>query len=126
METLAAMPGYDWCGIYALHGKELILDAFVGEATTHTRIEVGVGICGTAIQEDKNQVIADVRAVGNYLACSTQTRSEVVVLIRRGGDVLGQIDIDGHEVGVFDAQDEIFLESLGAILAERWDSAAPG
>jgi GAF domain-containing protein len=73
------------------------------------------------VAEDANQVIDDVRELSNYLACSMQTRSEIVVLIRSGSEILGQIDIDGHTVRAFDASDEAMLESLGEILAERWD-----
>ncbi|MFQ3668615.1 MAG: GAF domain-containing protein [Fimbriimonadaceae bacterium] len=121
MECLAELPGYDWCGVYRLEGDELILDEYVGAPTEHTRIAVGVGVCGTAVAENANQVVADVREIDNYLACSTQTRSEVVVLIRRtDGAVLGQIDIDGHAVGAFGPEDEEFLEQLGGLLAERW------
>jgi len=66
-------------------------------------------------------VIEDVRELDNYLACSLQTRSEIVVLIRRGGEILGQIDIDGHTVGAFDKSDEGFLERVATLLSERWD-----
>ena len=121
MEMLNVLPGYNWSGIYRLEGDTLVLDEYVGAATDHTRIKVGVGVCGTAVAEDRNQVIEDVRELSNYLSCSLQTRSEIVVLIRRGEEVLGQIDIDGHEVGAFDRSDEAFLERLGGILAERWD-----
>lgn len=120
MENLAQLPDYNWSGIYRLEGDTLVLDEYVGAETDHTRIPVGRGVCGTAIAEDKNQVIADVRELSNYLACSTQTRSEIVVLIRDGDKILGQIDIDGHTVGAFDRTDEDFLESLAGILAARW------
>ena len=66
-------------------------------------------------------MIDDVRELTNYLACSTQTRSEIVVLIRRGEEILGQIDIDGHTVGAFDMADEVFLEHVAEVLADRWD-----
>jgi GAF domain-containing protein len=120
MQLLGELPTYNWSGIYRLEGDVLVLDAYVGAATDHTRIPVGVGVCGTAVAEDKNQVIPDVRELTNYLACSTQTRSEIVVLIRRGDSVLGQIDIDGHTVGAYDHTDEAFLDQLAEILAERW------
>ncbi len=120
MEMLSALPGYNWCGIYRLEGDTLILDEFVGAPTDHTRIAVGVGVCGTAVAEGRSQVIDDVRELSNYLSCSVQTRSEIVVLIRRGDEILGQIDIDGHEVGSFDSSDEAFLTELGTLLAGRW------
>lgn len=121
MESLASLPGYDWCGIYRLEGETLVLDAYVGEATDHTRIPVGVGVCGSAVSENRNKNIADVRAEANYLACSLKTRSEIVVLIRRGEEVLGQIDIDSHQPNRFTDEDEALLTKMAEMLAERWD-----
>lgn len=120
MEQLDTLPTYDWSGIYRLEGDTLVLDAYVGAATDHTHIPVGRGVCGTAVAENANQVIEDVRELSNYLACSLQTRSEIVVLIRREEEILGQIDIDGHTVGAFDATDEKMLAEIAEILAERW------
>lgn len=120
MELLAELPGYDWCGIYRLEGDELVLDAYVGAETDHTRIPVGVGVCGSAVSENRNKVIEDVREEANYLACSLATRSEIVVLIRQDETVLGQIDIDGHTVGRFTDNDEAMLTELARVLAERW------
>lgn len=125
MEQLSRLPNYHWSGIYRLEGATLVLDAYVGEATDHTHIPVGRGVCGTAVAERKNQVIEDVRTLENYLACSLKTRSEIVVLIERHGQILGQIDIDGHEVGAFSDRDEAFLTQLAQILAERWDEPSP-
>ena len=121
MEQLDQLQDYNWSGIYRLEGETLVLDAYVGAATDHTHIPVGRGVCGTAVAEDKNQVIIDVRELTNYLACSTQTRSEIVVLIRKGDTILGQIDIDGHRVAAFDSSDEQLLEDMAAILADRWE-----
>ena len=120
MSQLDSLGDYNWSGIYRLDGDLLRLDAYVGAATDHTEIPVGRGVCGTAVAENANQVIADVRELANYLACSLQTRSEIVVLIRDGETILGQIDIDGHRVGAFDASDEALLEDLATLLAERW------
>jgi GAF domain-containing protein len=122
MEQLDNLPDYNWSGIYRLEGDVLVLDEYVGEHTDHTRIPVGQGVCGTAVAENKDQVIDDVRELTNYLACSMHTRSEIVVLIRRGAEILGQIDIDGHRVGAFDSSDEAFLKDLAGILARRWDA----
>jgi L-methionine (R)-S-oxide reductase len=122
MELLDTLPDYNWSGIYRLEGEKLLLDAYVGEPTDHTEIPVGRGVCGTAVAEDKNQVIEDVRELTNYLSCSVKTRSEIVVLIRDSeGKILGQIDIDGHRVGAFDKSDEAFLEKMAEILAQRWE-----
>lgn len=120
MEKLDELEDYNWSGIYRLEGETLILDAYVGAATDHNHIPVGRGVCGTAVAENANQVIEDVRELTNYLACSTQTRSEIVVLIRKGEKILGQIDIDGHRVGAFGPSDENLLEKMGVVLAARW------
>jgi GAF domain-containing protein len=77
-----------------LHEGELVLEAFAGRATEHVRIPVGTGVCGTAVATGQDQLVPDVTAIGNYLACNADTRSELVVLIRRGASILGQIDVD--------------------------------
>jgi GAF domain-containing protein len=122
MELLSEEPGYDWVGVYTLHGNELLLDEFVGAATEHTHIPVGKGVCGAAIAENRNVIVDDVRDIENYLACSVDTRSEIVVLIRnQEGKVLGQIDADGHEVAAFGPQDENALGEIAEFLADRWN-----
>ena len=75
-------------------GSELVLEAFSGRETEHTRIPVGQGVCGTAVATGQDQNVPDVAAIGNYLACNLETKSELVVLIRRGQTTLGQLDID--------------------------------
>jgi GAF domain-containing protein len=121
VELLSGLPTYGSNFIYRLEGDTLVLDAFTGQATEHTRIPVGRGVCGTAVAENANQLIEDVSKLENYLCCSLKTKSEIVVLVRRDGEILGQIDIDGHEIGAFDKSDEAFLEELAAILADRWE-----
>jgi GAF domain-containing protein len=79
---------------YMLHGNELKLEAYAGRETEHTLIPVGTGVCGTAVASKQDQNVPDVNAIGNYLACNAFTKSELVVLIRRGEHILGQIDID--------------------------------
>jgi L-methionine (R)-S-oxide reductase len=126
MERISRLEGYDSSYIYRLEGDELVLDEFVGEPTEHERIPVGRGVCGTAVSEGRNQVVADVSALDNYLACSLKTKSEIVVLIRQAGEILGQIDIDGHTAGTFTAEDEEFLEQVALLLADRWEQPAGG
>ena len=79
---------------YMLDGGELALEAFSGRETEHTRIPVGRGVCGTAVATGEDQNVPDVAAIENYLACNLETKSELVVLIRRGQTTLGQLDID--------------------------------
>ncbi len=66
MRQLDSLAGYDWSGIYVLDGTRLNLDAYVGAPTDHNQISIGVGVCGTAIAENRNQVVTDVRKVDNY------------------------------------------------------------
>lgn len=117
-----AMPHASWVGIYWLRGEELVLGPFEGEETQHTRIPVGKGVCGTAIAQDADQRIGDVRAVDNYLACSAAVRSELVVLIRSHGGVVGQIDLDAEAVDAFSEDDHCILravaDALGAVVEQ--------
>ena len=87
-------PPYTSVYAYMLHDGELALEAFSGRETEHTRIPVGQGVCGTAVATGEDQNVPDVAAIGNYLACNLETKSELVVLIRRGQTILGQLDID--------------------------------
>jgi len=116
------LPHYNWVGMYVVQGGMLHLGPFVGAPTEHAIIPIGRGVCGTAVATGQNQVVADVRTLANYLACSLETRSEIVVLIRDPDTnaVLGQIDADGHEVGAFDESDEALLEAVAARLAPFW------
>ena len=102
----AAGAPYTSVYLYMLHGKELVLEAFAGRETEHTRIPVGTGVCGTAVASGLDQNVPDVTAVGNYLACNTWTRSELVVLIRRGATILGQIDVDSDVPDPFTPEEE--------------------
>jgi L-methionine (R)-S-oxide reductase len=108
---------YHWVGIYWLRDGTLVLGPYIGAATEHSRIAIGQGVCGTAVAEGKNQIVADVRELSNYLACSLETRSEIVVLIRKAGQIIGQIDADGNEPGAFDASDEALLVAVAERLA---------
>lgn len=113
------LPHYNWVGVYLLDNGVLNLGPFVGAETEHTLIPIGQGVCGTAVATGRNQVIADVREIENYLACSVETRAEIVVHIRdpATGQTLGQIDADSHTVGAFDASDEALLTVFAARLA---------
>jgi L-methionine (R)-S-oxide reductase len=111
---------YDWVGIYLLEGDMLVLDNYVGKPTDHTRIPIGQGVCGTAVAERANQVVGDVTKLDNYLACSVETRAEIVVLIRRGDEIFGQIDIDSDEPDAFTDADESLLGRVADLLAKRF------
>lgn len=113
----AAGPPYTSVYLYMLHGQELVLEAYAGRETEHTRIPVGVGVCGTAVASGQDQNVPDVRAVGNYLACNVWTRSELVVLIRRGNLILGQIDIDSDVADPFTSEEEAAVKQVADALA---------
>ena len=82
----AAGPPYTSVYLYMLYGEELVLEAWSGRETEHGRIPVGQGVCGTAVATGEDQNVGDVRAISNYFACNLFTRSELVVLIRRGAN----------------------------------------
>jgi L-methionine (R)-S-oxide reductase len=116
---------YRWVGVYRLDGATLILEGWDGPAATeHTRIPLERGVCGRAAREDRTVVVADVRTSPEYLACFLETRSEIVVPIRASGAVVGEIDIDGNEVGAFDASDAAFLERVAGKLSGAVAKAA--
>jgi len=102
---------------YMLHGQELVLESYVGRDTEHTRIPVGKGVCGTAVSTATDQNVPDVTAVGNYLACNLDTKSELVVLIRRGSTILGQIDVDSDVPAGFGAKEHADTKSVADALA---------
>jgi L-methionine (R)-S-oxide reductase len=114
-----AIPHYTWVGIYVLEGDELVLGPYVGKPSPHTRIPLGRGICGAAATEKATIVVDDVNADPRYLACSIETRSEIVVPIMRGTDVLGEIDIDSDRPAAFGPHDRALLEPVAALLADR-------
>ena len=113
----AAGPPYTSVYLYMLQGDELVLEAFSGRDTDHTRIPVGTGVCGTAVSTGADQNVPDVRAVENYLACNAWTRSELVVLIRRGELILGQIDIDSDVPDPFTPEEEAAVRQVADALA---------
>jgi GAF domain-containing protein len=115
----AAVPDYTWVGIYLLEGDELILGPFAGKPSPHTRIPLGRGICGAAASTKQTIVVDDVSADPRYLACSLETRSEIVVPIMRGDRVLGEIDIDSDRPAAFTAADREMLENIAAQLAAK-------
>jgi GAF domain-containing protein len=120
VQQLAAhLPDYSWTGIYLLDGNELCLGPFVGKPSPHTRIPLGRGICGAAAAEKATIVVDDVNADPRYLACSLETRSEIVVPIMLDGDVLGELDIDSDRPAAFGADDRELLEAVAALLAPR-------
>ena len=111
---------YNWVGIYFLKGDDLVLGPWKGkQVTEHTKIPIGKGICGSAAASGKTEIVADVNADNRYLSCFVSTKSEMVVPIKKGNDVLGEIDIDSDKKNAFSKKDKIFLENLADMLCEH-------
>jgi L-methionine (R)-S-oxide reductase len=111
------MAHYSWVGIYLLEGNELVLGPFLGKPSPHSRIPIGSGICGAAAREQQTIIVDDVNADSRYLACSLETKSEIVVPIMSGPRVLGEIDIDSDRPAAFGPEDRQLLESVASLLA---------
>ncbi len=111
--------GFFWVGFYLVgpsdNGKELILGPFQGSVAC-MRIGYGRGVCGTAWKEARTVVVPDVEEFPGHIACSSLSRSEIVVPIERGGEVTGVLDIDSAELSTFDHIDAFWLERLVRIL----------
>ncbi|HEX9895317.1 MAG TPA: GAF domain-containing protein [Gemmatimonadales bacterium] len=103
--------------LYMLDGGDLVLEAFAGRPTEHTRIPVGKGVCGTAVAEEQDQNVGDVQTITNYIACNLLTRSELVVLIRRGSLILGQIDVDSDAPDPFTPREHAEVRKVADALA---------
>ncbi len=117
-DRLRALGGpYTSVYAYMLHGAELLLEAHAGRDTEHTRIPVGVGVCGTAVATKADQNVADVSAAADYLACNAFTKSELVVLIRRGDHIIGQIDIDSDVPAGFGEKEYAEVKEIADALA---------
>ena len=111
---------YDWVGFYFKNGdkRELKIGPYAGEATDHTIIPFGKGICGQVAESNQNFVVPDVTAQDNYIACSISVKSEIVVPLFKNGENIGQIDIDSETPDPFTEKDERFLEWVNQQVAE--------
>jgi GAF domain-containing protein len=114
------MPDYSWVGIYLLDGEHLLLGPFLGKPSPHTKIPLNQGICGAAASQRQTIVVDDVDADPRYLACSLETRSEIVVPIMKGSRVFGEIDIDSDKKAAFGPADRDLLEAAAALLADKF------
>jgi L-methionine (R)-S-oxide reductase len=118
------IPDYSWVGIYLVDGEDLVLGPFLGKPSPHVRIPLGRGICGAAATEKATIIVDDVTEDPRYLACSIETKSEIVVPIMEGARVLGEIDIDSDRAAAFGASDRQLLEAVAALLATRLASSS--
>ena len=121
VDHLSSIPYFNWVGIYLLNkeNNELVLDYYVGKPTEHTHIPVGRGVCGSAVADKEDKIIDDVMNEENYLACSLETRSEIVVLIENQTKIIGQIDVDSDDVAAFDEIDQKYLHQVANLIVEN-------
>jgi L-methionine (R)-S-oxide reductase len=105
---------YDWVGFYILDdaGSKLMLDSYFGKPTEHTTIPVGKGVCGQVAESNKLKIVQDVSKEGNYIACSIDVQSEIVVPILKNDKFVAEIDIDSHSPSPFTTDDEKFLTAV--------------
>lgn len=119
MANLASMIhftfGFFWTGFYRVQGEELVLGPFQGPHAC-MRIRYGRGVCGTAWKECRTLVVPDVERFPGHIACSSLSRSEIVVPILRNGQVWGVLDIDSEQLATFDEVDQVWLEKIVVIL----------
>jgi L-methionine (R)-S-oxide reductase len=116
------LPHYDWVGFYMIEkdgiGEDamLVLGPYVGAITPHTRIPLNQGICGAAVTSGRTVVVDDVNSDPRYLACSIETKSEIVVPIRVKGEVVGELDIDSHAPAAFTPDDRQLVEHCARLI----------
>ncbi len=105
---------YDWVGFYLVGSTEGILELgpFHGKPTDHVRIPFGKGVCGQAAAGRKTIIVQDVGGETNYLSCSPDVRAEIVIPLFRGDEIIGELDIDSHEISPFTDEDRELLEAI--------------
>lgn len=114
----SSLDHYTWVGIYVIEGDDLVLQAYKGpNATEHTRIPIGEGICGLAARTAETVVVPDVSQDQRYLECFPSTKAEIVVPIKYIDDVFGEIDIDSDRLDPFTEEDSKFLRMVADQLA---------
>jgi L-methionine (R)-S-oxide reductase len=117
---------YNWVGFYMLEpGAEppsLVLGAFEGAMTSHTRIPLNQGICGAAASSGKTVVVDDVNKDPRYLACSLETKSEIVVPVFVHGKVVGELDIDSHFPAAFTSEHQALVQHCAELLGKKLET----
>ena len=112
------IPDVNWTGFYRVVGDELVLGPFQGKPAC-IRIALGEGVCGAAAASGETQLVADVHSFPGHIACDANSRSELVVPVKRSGKVVAVIDIDSPSAARFDADDAAGMEALAALLSDR-------
>lgn len=111
--------GFDWTGFYLVKDGILEVGPYVGPETPHKKIELAQGICGAAVSQKQSIVIDNVDTDPRFLACSTTTKSEIVVPLMDGEEVLGEIDIDSNQPAFFTKEDKEMFEEIAQIIVAR-------
>ena len=112
---------FDWVGFYLVDPeaeRELVLGPFVGEATEHTRIPFGTGICGQAASTEETFVVQDVSQAENYLSCSAEVQSEIVVPVMKDGNFVAELDIDSHTKNAISEEHRSLLEEVAEMVTK--------
>lgn len=112
-----AMEGLNWAGFYLMEEGRLVLGPFQGKVAC-VEIEVGKGVCGTAVAEKKTQLVPDVHAFAGHIACDSASNSEIVVPLFKNGEVVGVLDIDSPHLARFDECDKVGLEDFAKIIEQ--------
>ena len=113
-----ALDYVNWAGFYRLVDNELVLGPFQGKVAC-IRIPVGRGVCGTAVSENKTQLIDDVHQFSGHIACDAASNSEIVIPVRQNGEIIAVLDIDSINYGRFDEQDRKGLEQTVSLLEKQ-------
>lgn len=125
LETASAInrhfPEYNWVGFYFVKGGKLHIGPYLGKPTPHTVIDIDKGICGAAVREKSTIIVDDVNADPRYLACSLETKSEIVIPIYKDGSVIGELDIDSDRKAAFSNDNKEILESIVKLIEEKLD-----
>ena len=109
-----------WVGFYLVKGEELVLGPFQGPIAC-TRIRKGKGVCGVAWEENKVQIVPDVDQFPGHIACSSDSKSEIVIPIVKNHQVIAILDVDSDQLGSFDETDNQYLSQLCSIIASNWN-----
>lgn len=109
----------NWVGFYLMEEGELVLGPFQGLPAC-VKIQVGKGVCGTAVAEKKTMLVKDVHAFPGHIACDAASRSEIVVPLIKDGEVVGVLDIDSPELSRFDEDDQKGLEEFASVVSKHF------
>ena len=112
-----ALPALNWVGFYFFDGRELVVGPFQGQPAC-VRIPLDKGVCGAAASTRQTQRVADVNAFPGHIACDSASRSEVVVPLVRGDELIGVLDIDSPQIDRFDADDQLGMEAIARVFLE--------